>query len=131
MRNEYMERIGKTINEEGRVSKAEWLLYRYYKNACFAESDKICIEDGIDQADALKIADALRKAGINELYVTGEWSNQFSAWYAMELSGLKLKGIEVIENPKYAVDMRYYGCSREPKTIYAMKFSFDDDKEEE
>ena len=88
-------------------------------------SGRICLDHPIfTDTDAAAIAQELSLAGINELYITSQSSNQLNLWAVMDAFGLKLRGIGFIENADYIVDVERWGSSDLPETIAALRFSF-------
>lgn len=80
-----------------------------------------------DAEKAAALAQQLSMAGINELYITGEWSNWFEAWMALDSFGLKLRGICQIKNADYYQDIEKWGDSDRPSDLTALKFSFEEE----
>ena len=66
-------------------------------------------------------------AGINELYITCQFSNQLDQWAVMDAFGLKLRGIGFIDNADYIADVERWGSSFLPETVAALRFSFKED----
>ena len=68
-------------------------------------------------------------AGINELYITSQSSNQLDLWAVMDAFGLKLRGIGFIDNADYIVDVERWGSSNLPETLAALRFSFKEEQQ--
>lgn len=122
MNVEYIEQLRKKATERKLDSHAEWMLLRadfVRENVVF-----VCDPEFDSAADAAGFAQQLSLAGINELYVSSSWSNQMDNWMAIDSFGMKLRGIEMVDNPKYAEDMKRFRESYEAEQIPAFHFSF-------
>ncbi len=87
--------------------------------------DKLVICDGhMTEEEAVAMAQQLSLAGINDVYINCEWSNQMGTWMAIDSFGMKLRGIEMVDNPQYAEDVKRFRESYEPEQIPAFHFSF-------
>lgn len=87
--------------------------------------DKLVICDShMTEEEAVAMAQQLSLAGINDVYINCEWSNQMWTWMAIDSFGLKLRGVEMVDNPKYAEDMKRFHESYETEQIPAFRFSF-------
>ena len=65
-----------------------------YKQPAYQKFGRICLDHPIyTDKDAAAIAQELSLAGINELYITSQSSNQLDLWAVMDAFGLKLRGI--------------------------------------
>jgi hypothetical protein len=59
---------------------------------------------------------------IEELYITGEWSNQFENWFNLQESGFEMIGVREIDNQQYIFDMKRYGSSWKKPKKYVLVF---------
>ena len=90
---------------------------------------RICLDNPIHRIeDAVAIAQQLSLAGINELFVICQFSNQLDYWAAMDDFGLKLRGIEYIDNAEYMEEMDRWGSSDRPEKVAALRFSFKEEQ---
>lgn len=74
--------------------------------------------------ESVAMVQQLSLAGINDVYINCEWCYQMETWMAIDSFGMKLRGIEMVDNPKYAEDMRRFCESYEAEQIPAFHFSF-------
>lgn len=74
--------------------------------------------------EAVAMVQQLSLAGINDIYINCKWSNQMETWMAIDRFGMKLRGIEMVDNPKYAEDIKRFRESYEAEQIPAFHFSF-------
>lgn len=126
--NEYLENIYNRIQNGEEVGRNQRALAWAYKQAAYQKFGRICLERSLySDEDAVAIAQELSLAGINELFVTCQFSNQLDQWAAMDAFGLKLRGIEFIENAEYIEDMEKWGSSDRPEKLAALRFSFEED----
>lgn len=125
MKNEYLEKICDRIQHGEEVGWNQRELAWAYRQPAYQMFERICLADPIHtDEDAAALAQELSLAGINEVYVTCQFSNQLGQWAAMDAFGLKLRGIELIDNADHIVDMNRWGSSDLPGLIPALKFSF-------
>ena len=90
-------------------------------------SDKMLVlEDctGMSPEFAVAMVQQLSLAEINDVYINSERSNQMDAWMAMDGFGMKLRGIEMVDNPRNSAEMRKWGSSTCNERIPAFHFSF-------
>lgn len=128
MKNEYLEKIYDRIQNGEEVSRNQWELARAYKKPAYQKFGRLCLDNSIHTVeDAAALAQNLSMAGIGEVYVTSQSSNQLDQWAAMDAFGLKLRGIEYIDNAEYAEDMERWGTSNQPERIAALRFSFEEE----
>ena len=126
MNNTYMENLARDIESGKLESSAVCTIVRCYKIAKYYEADIITCDEVLWESDAATIVAVLRKAGINELYITAQASDMFGVYLLLDNAGLKLRGVVQIENPKYKKDMDKWGSSFEKRYIPALRFSFQD-----
>ncbi|WP_278941189.1 hypothetical protein [Anaerotruncus colihominis] len=130
MKNEYLEKIFDRIQDGEEVGRSQRELAWAYKQPAYQKFGRICLDHPIyTDEDAVVIAQQLSLAGINELYITSQSSNQLDLWAAMDVFGLKLRGIGFIENADYIVDVERWGSSNLPETIVALRFSFKEEQQ--
>lgn len=138
MINEYIESLMNKRGTDEKLSYAESILVMAYRSPDYDKLGRICFSEsigGINERpggldNTVELIHHLVSAGINEIYVTGEWSNQFDSWLALDKFGLKLRGIVEIEDGRYLEDMMMYGSSHRKEKKTALRFSFIDDSEE-
>lgn len=119
MKNSYFEEM---IASGARLGKAQNIIVR----SLLDSTDKLVICGYDFSAEtAASMAQQLSLAGIKEVYIHSEWSNQLDAWMAMDGMGLKLRGIEMVSNPEYARDIRDFGESLRDEMVPAFHFSFE------
>lgn len=126
MKNNHIEQILQNIHNGKEVSALEHELVQAYRSPQYVMYNRICWDDPIrSDAEARSLTQNLLSAGFNELYVTGDWSNQLSRWLAMDECGLRLRGIVSIENAAFEQEVKKWGSSDFDPTIPALKFSFE------
>ena len=123
--NAYIEKLIDRLASGEKLSASERILARAYQAEAYKRYGLICVDDALHDPDtAAGLAQKLSVAGINELYITGEWSNQFDEWMTMDGFGLKMRGICRIKNAEYYRDIERWGESDRPADLTALKFSF-------
>lgn len=129
MKNEYLEKIYDRIQSGEEVGRNQRELAWAYKQPAYQKFGRICLEHPIHtDKDAAALAQELSLAGINELFVTCQFSNQLDQWAVMDAFGLKLRGIEFIDNANYIVDVERWGSSDRSETVAALRFSFKEEQ---
>lgn len=127
MKNEHIENIIDRIQSGEKVGKASREIAWAYQDTGFQKFGRICIDSAIhSNEDAVAIAQQLSMVSVKELFITGGWSNQLDAWFAMDAFGLKLRGIVQIENAAYYTEVKRWGSSDMPEMIPALRFSFEE-----
>lgn len=123
--NAYIEKLIDRMASGEKMSISGRMIARAYQAEAYKRYGLICVEDALHGSDvAAGLAQKLSAAGINDLYITGEWSNQFDEWMTMDGFGLKLRGICRIKNAEYYRDIERWGESDRPEELTALKFSF-------
>lgn len=126
--NEYLENIYNRIQNGEKVSRIQNELVWAYKKPAFQKFGWICLDNPIHtDEDAVALAQQLSLAGINEVFVTCQFSNQLDQWAAMDAFGLKLRGIQFIENAGYIEEVERWGSSDRPEKLAALRFSFEEE----
>ena len=119
MKNEYFDGLvasgEKMTSVQILIAKA---LLKCKDKLVVAEAPALC-ED-----KAREIACELRNAEIKDLYINSSFSNQMDVWMALDASGLKLCGICMVENPRYAEEVERFGTSYCEEELPAFHFSF-------
>ena len=129
MKNEYLEKIYNRMQGGENFGTASKKLAHAYKKPAYQMFGRICLNNPIhSDKEAAAIVQQLSLAGINEMFITYEYSNQFGHWAAMDAFGLKLRGIEFIDNADYLSEIEVWGSSDLPETIVALRFSFNEDR---
>lgn len=127
-KNAYIDQLLDRLESGENLTIPKRLLVRAYKKKAYERYGFICVEDSLHDAEnAAALVQQLSMAGINELYITGEWGNQFEAWMAMDSFGLKLRGICRIMNAEYYRDIEKWGESERPSDLIALRFSFEEE----
>lgn len=123
--NEYLENLYNRIKNGEKVSQIQRNLIWAYNKISYQKFGRICLENPIDtNEDAVELAQSLSLAGINEVFITCQFSNQLDQWAAMDAFGLKMRGIQFIENDEYIEETTRWGRSKRPEVIAAIRFSF-------
>lgn len=127
-KNAYIDQLLDRLAGGEKLTDTKLILTRAYQAPAYARYGFICVDDALHDAEsAAALAQQLSMAGINELYITGEWGDQFEAWMALDSFGLKLRGICKIENADYYQDIERWGDSDRPSDLTALKFSFEEE----
>lgn len=125
MKNAYIDQLLDRLADGEKMTDTKLILTRAYQAPAYTRYGFICVNDALHGAEkAAALAQQLSMAGINELYITGEWGNQFEAWMALDSFGLELRGIRRIMNAEYYQDIERWGDSDRPNELLALKFSF-------
>ena len=125
MKNAYIDQLLDRLADGEELTDPKLILTRAYQAPAYTRYGFICVNDALHGAEkAAALAQQLSMAGINELYITGEWGNQFEAWMALDSFGLELRGIRRIMNAEYYQDIERWGDSDRPNELLALKFSF-------
>lgn len=137
-RNKHFEQLLDEMQEGKRpcvgiLAELVWVYYRTRGQ----KDEPLWIDFPIDsKEDAAILAQELSLAGVNEIYIIPDvrdcykhrrLGDQFLSWLCLDRFGLKLRGIELIENPKY--DRRCEETADNPQEIAALRFSFSEEKE--
>ena len=115
--------ISDALSKGEELSYAKSLIIR----ALLQSVDKLVIIDPhLTEEQAVGMVQQLSMAGIRDVYIHSDVSNQMDIWMAIDAFGMKLRGIEVVFNPQYTENQRNFGdgCG-EDKVISAFHFSFD------
>lgn len=129
MKNDYIEKIIVDISNGESVSTVKEMLVNAYNSQMYRKHRRICLDRPfLNAMDAAAFAQNLSLSGINELYVCCQSNNQIDYWAIIDAFGLKLRGIEFIENMKYEYEMEHFGTSHEPEALSALRFSFKEEK---
>lgn len=121
MNKQYFENLYNKLQDGEVLSKTEMALTYSYDNMKRYDYDWVGIEkaSGLDHKE---LVDIMRESEVNEVYITGEWSNQFAEWFEMQESGLEMVGVMEIDNPRYIYDVKRYGESLDKQTQYVLLF---------
>lgn len=127
MNRDYIEQLKNKLKAGEALSPAQAMIICESTKQVFKKFGKMCLSLPIHRVeDAIGLVQNLSLAGINEVYVTCEYSNQLNEWMAMDAHGMKLRGIEMVENSDYHSDIESWGSSKKPELIPALKFSFEE-----
>lgn len=117
MKNQYFDEL---LASGKSMTRVQSIIARELKRC----DDKLVIYDrNMTIKENLEMVQQLSLAGINDVYINNEWSNQMETWMAIDSFGMKLRGIEMVDNPKYAEDMNLFRWSSEVEQIPAFHFS--------
>lgn len=114
--------ISNALSNGEELSYVESLIIR----ALLQSEDRLVIIDPhLTEEHAVGMVQHLSLAGIRDVYIHSDISNQMDIWMAIDAFGMKLWGIEMISNPRYTENQRNYGdgCG-EDTVISAFHFSF-------
>jgi hypothetical protein len=121
MNKQYLENLYNRLQDGEVLSKTERALTFAYDKTKEYEYDWI----GFDEVSGLNYKELvclMIKAEVNEIYITGEWSNQFANWFEMQEAGLEMVGVMEIDNPRYVYGVKKYGKSWDKPTQYVLVF---------
>jgi hypothetical protein len=110
MNKQYFENLYNRSQNGEDLSRTERELVFAYGNMQAYQYDWVGFNEasGINYKELVCI---MIEADIDEIYITGEWSNQFANWLEMQKAGLEMVGIKEIDNPRYVYDINKYGKS--------------------
>ena len=129
MKNEYLEKICDRIQNGEEVGRNQRELAWAYKQPAYQKFGRICPGPSHPHRQGCGgHRPGAFLAGINELYITSQSSNQLDLWAVMDAFGLKLRGIGFIDNADYIVDVERWGSSDLPETLAALRFSFKEEQ---
>lgn len=121
MKNEYLEQLYEDFQDGQELTKTErQVLYGYNQMKEYGY-DTVVLDD-ISGLDGQEIYDIMYTAHLEELYITGEWSNQFENWFKLQEAGFEMLGVREIDNPRYIADMHRYGSSWNTPKKYVLVF---------
>lgn len=121
MNKQYFDNLYNRLQDGEVLSKTEIKLVSAYVKMNDYEFDWI----GFDEISGLNYKELvclMLKADVDEIYITGEWSNQFANWFEMQEAGLEMVGIREIDNPVYVYNIKKRGISWDKPTQYVMVF---------
>lgn len=118
MENKYFDELGASGSK---LTASQFIIAKALRRC----EDKLVICDShMTVEESVAMVQQLSLAGINDVYINCEWSNQMETWMAIDSFGMKLRGIEMVDNPKYVEDMKRFRESYEADQIPAFHFSF-------
>lgn len=121
MNKEYFENLYDRLQDGEVLNKTEINLLRSYDNMKQYEYDWIGIKSASD-IDADALVQIMKESNIEEIYIEGEWSNQFEHWFKMQEAELEMTGIRQIDNPRYAYEVKRWGSSSNNEKTYVLVF---------
>ena len=121
MNKEYFENLYDRLQDGEVLSRTEINLLRSYDNMKQYEYDWIGIQSASD-IDADALVQIMKESNIEEIYIEGEWSNQFEHWFKMQEAALEVTGIRQIDNPRYAYEVKRWGSSSNNEKTYVLVF---------
>ena len=121
MNKQYLENLYNKWQNEEAMSKVESKLIFAYDKTKEYEFDWIGFDE-VSGFDYKELVSLMREAEVDEIYITGEWSNQFANWFEMQEAGLEMVGVKEIDNPTYVYNMKKRGVSWDKPTQYVLVF---------
>lgn len=121
MNKQYFDNLYNRLQDGEVLSKTEIKLVSAYVKMNDYEFDWI----GFDEISGLNYKELvclMLKADVDEIYITGEWSNQFANWFEMQEAGLEMVGVREIDNPIYVYNIKKRGLSWDKQTQYVLVF---------
>lgn len=131
MNTVYISDIQMRIDGNEPITKGEEILLAAYRHAEHFRLQQITYAKEIEPESVPELITALQKAEVKEFYLTrlaGE--DDLETILQMDLKGLRLKGIELLDNPAYTAEKKEWGESWQKPVIPALKFSFNIDNNE-
>ena len=121
MKNEYLEQLYEDLQDGKELTRTESQMTYGYEQMNEYGYDTVVL-DSLSGLDSQEIYDIMFAAGIEELYITGEWSNQFDNWFNLQKAGFEMLGVREIDNPRYISDIKKYKESWNKPKIYVLVF---------
>jgi hypothetical protein len=121
MKNEYLEQLYEDLQDGNELTRTESQMTYAYDQMKEWGYDTVVL-DSISGLDSQEIYDIMFAAGIEELYITGEWSNQFNNWFNLQKAGFEMLGVREIDNPRYIRDIKKYKESWDKPKMYVLVF---------
>lgn len=121
MNKQYFENLYNKLQNEEDLSRTERELVFAYDKTKEYEYDWIGFDE-VSRLNYKELVSLMREAEVDEIYITGEWSNQFANWFEMQEAGLEMVGVMGIDNPRYVYDVKKYGKSWDKPTQYVLVF---------
>ena len=121
MAHKYLEELYKKWKDGQELTRTEYeVTYSY--NKMQEDECGVLVIDEISNLNGSEIYDIMSASDIEELYITGEWSNQFENWFNLQEAGFEMIGVREIDNPQYISDMKRYGSSWNKPKKYVLVF---------
>lgn len=121
MNKQYLENLYNKLQDGEVLSKTESALIFAYDKTKEYEYDWIGFDE-VSRLNYKELVSLMREAEVDEIYITGEWSNQFANWFEMQEAGLEIVGVMKIDNPRYVYDVKKRGQSWDKPTQYVLVF---------
>lgn len=121
MKNEYLEQLYEDFQDGQELTRTERQMTSGYNKMKEYGYDTVVLDD-ITGLDVQEIYDIMFSAGIEELYITGEWSNQFENWFNLQKAGFEMLGVREIDNPWYFLEIERFGNSIHNPKKYVLVF---------
>lgn len=121
MKNEYLEQLYEDLQDGNELTRTESQMTYGYEQMNEYGYDTVVL-DSLSGLDSQEIYDIMFAAGIEELYITGEWSNQFDNWFNLQKAGFEMLGVREIDNPRYIRDIKKYNESWDKPKMYVLVF---------
>lgn len=121
MNKQYFENLYNKLQDGEVLSKTESALVFAYDKTKEYEYDWIGFDE-VSRLNYKELVSLMREAEVDEIYITGEWSNQFAEWFEMQNAGLEMVGVLKIDNPRYVYDVKKRGKSWDKPTQYVLVF---------
>jgi hypothetical protein len=121
MNKQYLDNLYNRLQDGEVLSKTEIKLISAYVKMNDYEFDWLGFDE-ISELNYKELVCLMLKAEVDEIYITGEWSNQFANWFEMQEVGLEMVGIREIDNPTYVYHVKKRGISWDKPTQYVLVF---------
>ena len=128
MKNGHLDRINDRIQDREFVNDGERDLVWAYKQSADKGFEVIIFDSSMRERHLEEMVNAMKAAGVNELYYSGGWSNHIERYLLLDEMGLKLRGVVRLENAYRKKELDRWGFSDQPETIAALRFSFEEDQ---
>jgi hypothetical protein len=125
MNKKYFEELYNRLQYGEVLNNTERVISRSYQKMEMYEYDWLSIDSASD-IDAVELVRIMKESNVKEIYIDGEWSNQFANWYTMQEAGLEMVGIRKIDNPMYIYETKKYDDSTANKTKFILVFKLKD-----
>jgi hypothetical protein len=121
MKNEYLEQLYEDLQDDHELTRTEIQMTYGYNQMKEYGYDTVVL-DSLSGLDSQEIYDIMFASGFEELYITGEWSNQFDNWFNLQQAGFEMLGVREIDNPRYIRDIKKYKESWDKAKMYVLVF---------
>lgn len=122
MKNAYLDMVNDKIQAGEDVNAGARDLCGAYIRSVDKGFEVILFDSLLREARLAGMVEAMKAAGVNELYYAEGWSNQIELFLMLDDLGLKLRGVVRLENAQRRMELDRWGCSDQPETIAALQF---------